>query len=96
MLRLIQRRRAANVAFVRKHRVVLRKLRAARPEVPPEVWRLVQQSAGDLFMRTWDAKVRALEREQRPPRTPATHAPHPAPPHATSAQTAPNVPTQNT
>jgi hypothetical protein len=65
-LRLLQQRRAANVAFVRKHRVVLRKLRAARPEVPPEVWRLVQQSAGDLFMHEWDAKARALRAQPQP------------------------------
>ena len=83
-LDLIQRRREANVAFVRKQRIVIRKLRAARPEVPPEVWTLVQQSAGDLFMHTWDAKLRALER--------ALHLPplHPAPTaHAQTAQTAP-------
>jgi hypothetical protein len=77
MLRLLRQRREANVAFVRKHRVVLRKLRAARPEVPPEVWRLVQQSARDLFMRDWDARARALRAQPpntqtQPPNTPYT------------------------
>ena len=85
-LALIQRRREANVAFVRKQRIVIRKLRAARPEVPPEIWKLVQQSAGDLFMHTWDAKLRALERELHAPTAPTTHAPHPA---ATGAHTTP-------
>lgn len=58
----LQRHRQANVAFVRKQRIVIHKLKAARPGMPPEIWKLVQQSDNDLFMQTWDAKVRALER----------------------------------
>jgi hypothetical protein len=63
MQKLVQQRRQANVAFFKKQRIVMRKLRAARPNIPPEIWKLIQQNSRDLFMQTWDAKVEALEKK---------------------------------
>ena len=63
MQKLVQQRSQANVAFFKKQRIVMRKLRAARPNIPPEIWKLIQQNSRDLFMQTWDAKVEALEKK---------------------------------
>ena len=43
-----------NVAFFKKQRIVIRKLKTSHPEVSPEIW-------CELFRKTWDVEVHSLE-----------------------------------